>query len=103
MINGHNITMNGVVAKGGIYDLHCGMIEDYDYEIWMSDLSALQLATSTKPTTTFVTMWRTGQIKIHPNGTGNAQKLAYADQLVAQDNEAVPLWIRQMFGAYIKQ
>jgi len=67
----------------------------------MSDVTALQLATSTKPVTTFVTLWRSGQIKVQPNGEENKRKLSYADQLVAQDNEPVPEWIRNFFSIYI--
>jgi len=102
MVNGHEISVNGIVEKGAIKHLKCGRAADYDFEVWMSDVNAIQLATSTKPITTFVTLWRAGQIKVQPNGKENERKLAYADQLVAQDNEPVPEWIRNIFRRYIE-
>lgn len=100
MMNGNTIIVNGVVAPSSIIDLECGRTSDYDFEIWMSDANALELATSRKPTTTFVTLWRSGQIKIQANGIENQEKLEYADQLVAQD-EPVPSWIRNIFEKYL--
>jgi hypothetical protein len=102
MINGNNITVNGVVSESEITDLHCGRSADYDYEIWMSDLNALELATSTKPVTTFVRLWRSGQIKIKPNGSENELLLSKADLLLSQDDEPVPEWIRNIFGRYLE-
>lgn len=102
MINGNNITIHGVVADSEITSLRCGRTSDYDFEVWMSDINAMELATSTKPVTTFVRLWRTGEIKIEPNGKENEMKLEYADQLMAQDDEPVPEWIRSIFGKYIK-
>ncbi len=102
MIDGNSITIHGVVEDSAIARLRCGRTPDYDFEVWMSDINALGLATSVKPTTTFVRLWRTGEIRIEPSGKENEMKLAYADQLVAQDNEPVPEWIRELFGRYIR-
>ncbi|VVC02542.1 Uncharacterised protein [Candidatus Bilamarchaeum dharawalense] len=101
-INGENIVINGEVLPNKITHLKCGSTVDYDYEVWMSDINALELATSTKPTTTFVRLWRTGEIRIIANGSENEQKLSHADMLVAQDYEPVPVWIRNLFSKYIK-
>ena len=101
MLNGNEITGYGIVKKGRIGDLRCEPYPHHDYEVWMSDLNALELATSEKPITTFVRLWRSGQIRMKANGQENEMKLAYADQLVAQDQEPVPEGIRKMFGRFI--
>jgi len=101
MVNGNEITFSGVVEKGGIAQLRCGTIPDYDYEIWMSDANALELATSTKPVTTGAKLWRSGQIRIKAGSPENEKKFAYADQLVAEDDEPVPEWVRAPLMNYI--
>ncbi|MFH0737203.1 MAG: hypothetical protein V1827_00485 [Candidatus Micrarchaeota archaeon] len=102
MLNGKEITVSGVVGDGGIYDLSCEIPESRDYEVWMSDLDALSLTASDKPITRFVTLWRTGAIRIEADGSENEQKLAYADQLLAQDDEPVPEWIQDLFSDLIE-
>jgi hypothetical protein len=102
MVNGNEITVNGMVYRGAIVGLECGRTEDYDFEVWMSDLNALELATSEKPVTTYVRLWRSGEIRMEANGPENEMKLTYADMLLAQDDEPVPEWIRLMFGRYLE-
>jgi hypothetical protein len=102
MLNGEDITVNGIVKKGRISELQCEPFAHHDFEVWMGDLNALELATSEKPITTFVKLWRRGQIKLEANGEDNQKKLEYADQLVGKDNEPVPEWIRNIFSKYLK-
>jgi hypothetical protein len=101
MVNGNDITFSGVVEKGEIAHLRCGIIPDYDYEIWMSDADALELATSTKPVTTGADLWRSGQIKIRAGSPEDEKKFAYANTLVAEDDEPVPEWVREPLMIYI--
>jgi len=100
MINGHEISFSGVVERNSIVDLECGRSTHYDFEVWMSDFNALQLATSLEPTKTFVMLWRSGEIRMHANGPENEDKLNRADELVEND-EPVPGWIRDIFGRYV--
>jgi hypothetical protein len=102
MINGKGISVNGIVKKGRISQLQCEPFPGHDFEVWMSDLNALELGTSEKPITTFVRLWRNGQIELVAYGEENEKKLAYADQLVARDNEPVPEWIRNFFSRFIE-
>jgi len=102
MINGDEISYTGVVGKGALRNLRCGRSEDYDFEVWMDDASAFQLATSIKPITDAVRLWRSGKITIKANGAENEKVLGYADRLVAQDNEPVPGPIRSAFGYYVR-
>jgi hypothetical protein len=102
MINGNEITVYGTVKSGAISKLQCDPFSNHDFEVWMSDLNALELATSEKPITTFVTLWRNDQIRLKANGKDNEKKLAYADQLVARDNEPVPVRIRNIFNKFIE-
>jgi hypothetical protein len=101
MVNGNEISVNGIVEESKISRLECGRSSNYDFEIWMSDRDALELTVSDKPVTTFVTLWRKGNIRINANGIENEQKLAYADQLVAKDNEPVPDSIQKLFAKYV--
>jgi len=102
MFDGNEIIFNGIVKDSAITNLKCGRTDDYDFEVWMSDVNALQLATSDKPVTTFITLWRNGEIRFEANGKENEMKLAYADQLMAQDDEPVPEWIKQIFNKYVE-
>ncbi len=102
MINGKEITTSGIVETQSINHLICKIPSNYDYEVWMSDVNALELATSTQPISTFVRLRKTGQIKLNANGKENEKLLAYEKQLLAKDNEPVPEWIREMFGHYLK-
>jgi hypothetical protein len=101
MHNGNEITGHGIVKHGMITDLECESPENYDFEVWMSDVNALQLATSEKPISTFVQLWRKGEIRIEANGPKNEMKLTYADMLVAQDDEPVPERIRDLFSVFL--
>ncbi|MBN2121762.1 hypothetical protein JW721_01740 [Candidatus Micrarchaeota archaeon] len=94
------LVISGVVSKGEIGDLSCGAAYDYDFEVWMSDANALELATSQKPVTTFLNLWKKGEIRLIPNGEENGRKLldALEDESVNSDSEAVPRWIRELFA-----
>jgi hypothetical protein len=101
MYEGTEVTGHGLVRQGKLTEFGCGRTESYDFEIWMSDVNAMQLATSEKPITTFVTLWRRGEIRVEANGTENEMKLANADMLVAQDDEPVPEAIRDAFSVFL--
>ena len=98
-IQGNEFTVYGQVAENAIYPLSCEEKEEPDFEVWMSDIHALQLATSTEPTETFVNLWRSGEIQLEANGKENQKKLEAIDSLLNED-EPVPKWIRDMFGRY---
>lgn len=93
------LVVNGKVVSGAIYPIKCGRADDYDYELWMGVWNAFELATSEKPVTTFVRLWRSGQITIIPNGEENALKLLEAEENenVREDAEPVPQYIREGF------
>jgi hypothetical protein len=95
------ITGHGTVSEGMITDLGCGRADVHDFEVWMSDANALQLATSEKPITTFVALWRRGDIRIEASSVENEMKLAHADMLMAKDDEPVPEGIRDAFSVFI--
>jgi len=101
MINGKTVTVAGMVSDGKISELSCLPASAHDFEVSMSDINALELATSMKPISTFVRLWRTGSILIEPNGKENQVKLAYADQLMTNDSEPVPEFIRNIFGKFV--
>jgi len=98
-IKGNQINIWGEVQNGKISPLHCGRSNNYDYEVWMSDLNAIELATSDKPITTFQNLRRQGQIRIEANGEKNQQRLDAASVLENRDNEAVPQSIQDFFGS----
>ncbi|MBI5227232.1 hypothetical protein HY988_01470 [Candidatus Micrarchaeota archaeon] len=100
-INNDQITAYGIVRDHGIFDLGCQPIRNPDAEVSMSDLTAIELATSAKPITTFVIRWRAGKIRIKTYNSETERKLAYADQLLATDYEPVPPLIRAMFGKFL--
>jgi len=98
-IQGNEFTVYGKVNSDGIYPLACEEKEESDFEVWMSDVHALQLATSTEPTETFVNLWRNGEIQLVANGEENQKKLEATDLLLKED-EPVPEWIRNIFSRY---
>jgi hypothetical protein len=103
MVNGKNITVYGAIADHGIYDLRCSPLDvEYDADVWMSDETAIYLATSTTPITTFVTNWRNGKIIIETHNQETEEKLSMADELVANDFEPVPISIRIVFGVLLE-
>ncbi|MFH2101389.1 MAG: hypothetical protein ABII71_04875 [Candidatus Micrarchaeota archaeon] len=102
LISGNEVTVSGTVGQGGIYGLECGETENADYEIRMSDLNAIELATSTRPVMTFVRLWRQGQIELEPHGEDNGRLLLQEGRLMAQDDEPVPESIRVMFGQLLE-
>jgi hypothetical protein len=69
----------------------------------MSDETAIQLAISTSPISTFVTNWRNGNIVIETHNDETKEKLGKADELAAMDYEPVPVTIRLMFGMFLGQ
>ncbi len=96
-----HITVYGIVNDHGIFDLSCKAFLKPDAEVSMSDLMAIELATSTKPITTFVTGWRNGRIEIKTYNLATQKKLAYGDQLMANDFEPVPPVIRAIFDRFL--
>ncbi len=102
MANGNNITVYGDVQDHGIYDLSCSQSSPPDAEVWMDDYTAISLATSTKPITTFVEGWRSGRIVLNAYNKETESKLGKADQLVASDDESVPPMIRALFEPFTK-
>ena len=97
---GNNFTVYGEVTKEAIYPLTCEETKEADFEVWMSDWNALQLATSQEPTETFVKLWRSGEITLVANGEENQEKLEATQELVNQD-EPVPEYIRSIFLRYL--
>jgi hypothetical protein len=102
MFDGNEFKVNGVVARGKITGLRCGMDDGRDFDVRMSDVTAVSLATSTRPVRDFVTMWRTDRITVMGQGDEKGRKLAYAEQLMAQDDEPVPERIRGFFSRFIE-
>jgi len=100
-LQGNKFTVYGTVWENAIYPLSCKEKENLDFEVSMSDWNALTLATSLKPTETFVKLWRMGEITIAPHGEENEQKLEAADELIEQD-EPVPEAIRNIFLPYLE-
>lgn len=96
-MRGNEISLYGYVSGQKIQNMKCGRSQNYDYEVWMSDLNAIALATSNKPITTFQQLRREGQIKVKANGEENKQRLNDADILETQDDEAVPGSIQNFF------
>ncbi len=96
--NGKISIINGIVKDHGIYSLNCGS-NNADFDVYMSDLNALELATSTKPITTFVRLWENDEITIRAT---NSSKLQYSEQLLQNDHEPVPEDIRNFFNKYKK-
>ena len=95
-VNVSILKINGIVRDSKIASLKCGSI-DADYTVYMSDWTAVDLATSKTPITTFRNGWKSGSIKIIPKNTELANKLYYADQILKDDNEPVPENIRKTF------
>jgi len=101
MPNGNMYDVHGTVRDHEISGLHCGVSQEYDYDVSMGYMDALHLATSTKPVTKFVELWRSGNIILQPNGQENQEKLDNADLLVSTDDEPVPELIRNLFLPYL--
>jgi hypothetical protein len=102
MINGNTITVHGTAYDEGIRDLRCERESAIDFEVWMSDVTAIELATSTKPITTAVTRWKSGFMEVVAYGPENQKKLEGADKLVEYDNEPVPEKIREYLQQFIE-
>ena len=101
MPNGNMYDVYGRVSGNRIAELHCGSSPDYDYDVSMGYMDALHLATSTKPVTKFVELWRSGNIVLEANSQENQEKLDNADLLVSSDDEPVPETIRNLFLPYL--
>lgn len=103
LLDGRQIHSYGVVSEGKISNLKCGSTSDYDFDISMTDINAIELSISDKPVTTFVHLWRAGQIKVKSSNLANEEKLDYADQMVAFDNEPVPENIQNITKRYVER
>ena len=90
----------GKVQNGRIAPLRCGRSQNYDYEIWMSDVDAISLATSDEPISTFQQLRRGGRIEVDANGEENERRLEDAEALENEDDEPVPGTIQGFFGAF---
>ena len=91
----------GLVQDGAIRQLRCGESAAADYSVSMSDQTAVDLATSLMPITTFANGWKSGRIRIEAHGAANAQRLQEGEAaLTASDDEPVPERIRQYFEGY---
>jgi hypothetical protein len=101
MPNGNRYDIYGTVQDQEISGLHCGASAEYDYDVSMGYMDALHLATSTKPVTTFVGLWRSGNIILEANGQENQEKLDNTGLLVSTDDEPVPEPIRSLFLPYL--
>ncbi len=102
LVNGKTVDEWGTVKNARIQNMQCTKPSNIDFDVTMDDRTAIELATSQKPITSFVTAWKTGKINVVAHGKENEQLLAYANQLMAQDTEAVPDNIRNVIGQYRK-
>lgn len=105
---GLNLIINGIVKEQRITDIKCGIAEDYGYWVSMSDRNAIKLATSDKPITTFVRLWKTDEINVKPKNVEKEVKLREAETLLTKnDNEPVPdeiqKYMKESYEEYEKQ
>jgi len=105
---GLNFGINGIVKEQRITNIKCGIAEDYSYFVSMSDRNAIELATSDKPITTFVKLWRAGGITVKPKDVEKEVKLREAETLLTKnDNEPVPDeiqdYMKESYEEYEKQ
>lgn len=91
------LKINGIIQDWKITDLKCGSTPDSDYNVFISDFTAIDLATSKTPITSFRNEWKRGEIKIVPKDSYHTNKLNYADLILNEDNESVPENIREYF------
>ncbi len=101
MGTGETWRLNGIVNGNGIGQLKCDHEIQCDYQITMSDKTAIELATSFQPIRAFVAYWKAGAIGITANGNENTVALAEGEKLLlAEDDEPVPESIRNYFDQY---
>jgi hypothetical protein len=96
-MQGNEISLFGYVSGQKIQNMECGRSQNYDYEVWMSDVNAISLAISDKPISTFQKLRRSGEIKVEARGEENQKRLDDAAALEKEDNEPVPATIRRFF------
>lgn len=104
MINGNTILVNGIVDNDRITQLKCGSSTDYDFNVTMSDLDALKLATSTTPILEFRNLMKAGSIKIVPKDSSKYTPQILeemADRMIEDGEEPVPFGIRNYFRQFL--
>ncbi len=103
MVNGYRIDFYGVVHDGKLQNLKCGSTVDYDFDVTMSDLEALRLATSSRPIASFRDSWQGGSIQMKARDPKWQQESLerLAETLTSGSEEPVPEDIQSFFSQFL--
>ncbi|GEM_PF-1604202 len=93
---------NLAAPRPSITELDWKICDKPDYDVSMSDLNAVSLATSLTPIRTFASLMDKGEIKVNPHGEENAIRFQYAyNEFRQMDGQEVPADIREIFQKYL--